>query len=102
MTTNAALASAETARSAQPELGRSLFLAKGCIVCHQNDRISIGDKGFHQVSVGPNLTNLSIDAEFLRRWLKDPSAVKPGTEMPTLGLSDEEIDALVGFLTIPQ
>jgi mono/diheme cytochrome c family protein len=102
MTTNAALASAETTRPVQPDLGRSLFLAKGCIVCHQNDRVSIADEGFHQVRVGPNLTNLSIDAEFLRRWLKDPSAVKPGTEMPTLGLSDEEIDALVGFLAASQ
>lgn len=102
MTTNAALASAETTRPVQPDLGRSLFLAKGCIVCHQNDKISVTDKGFFQVRVGPNLTNLSIDAEFLRRWLKDPSAVKPGTEMPTLGLSDEEINALAAFLTAPQ
>lgn len=38
------------------------------------------------------------DAVFLRRWLSDPSAVKPGTDMPTLGLQPAEIDALIAFL----
>lgn len=104
MTTNSAQAAgkADVGRQGQVELGMSLFLAKGCIVCHQNDKISTAGKDFVQARVGPNLTNLSIDPEFLRRWLKDPSAVKPGTEMPTLGLSDEEINALAVFLTAPQ
>jgi cytochrome c oxidase subunit 2 len=104
MTTNLAQAAGtvDVGRQAQVVPGRSLFLAKGCIVCHQNDRISTAGKDFVQVRVGPNLTDLSIGPEFLRRWLKDPSAVKPGTEMPTLGLSDEEINSLVGFLTTPQ
>lgn len=104
MMTNPAQAAgtSDVGKQGQLASGRSLFLAKGCIVCHQNDRISTAGRDFVQVPVGPNLTNLSIDPEYLRRWLKDPSVVKPGTEMPTLGLSDEEINALVGFLTIPQ
>lgn len=104
MTTNAAQAAgtSDARRQGQAALGSSLFLAKGCIVCHQNDKVSTAGKDFVQARVGPNLTNFSIDPEFLRRWLKDPSAVKPGTEMPTLGLSDEEINALAAFLTAPQ
>jgi cytochrome c2 len=36
--------------------------------------------------------------EWLRRWLKDPAKVKPGTVMPNLGLSDGQVEELVGAL----
>jgi mono/diheme cytochrome c family protein len=81
------------------EIGKALFLAKGCIICHQHAAMSDARNEFSSLGVGPNLTNLSVAPEFLHRWLNDPSSVKPGTEMPTLGLSDEEIDALTAFLT---
>jgi mono/diheme cytochrome c family protein len=79
--------------------GHDLFLAKGCIVCHQNARVQFSQEEFFQVGVGPNLTNRKLTSEFLHIWLKDPSKVRPGTLMPTLGLSDQEIDALATFLT---
>jgi mono/diheme cytochrome c family protein len=79
--------------------GRDLFLAKGCIVCHQNDHVQFHQEDFVQVKIGPDLTNRKLTSEFLHIWLKDPSKVKPGTLMPTLGLSDHEIDALAAFLT---
>jgi len=81
------------------ERGRALFMAKGCIVCHRHE--STADV-FKSSEVGPNLSNLKIDPDYLRRWLKDPSAIKPGTFMPTLGLSDSEIELLVAFLTRAQ
>jgi cytochrome c1 len=34
----------------------------------------------------------------VRVWLKDPPALKPDTQMPNLGLSSEEIEALIAFL----
>jgi cytochrome c2 len=34
----------------------------------------------------------------LRKWLKDPAAMKPSTQMPNLGLSDEDIEDLIAFL----
>ncbi len=79
--------------------GQELFLAKGCIVCHQNRRVQFPQEDFFQVGVGPDLTNRKLTSEFLHTWLKDPSKVRPGTQMPTLGLSDQEIDALAVFLT---
>jgi cytochrome c oxidase subunit 2 len=36
--------------------------------------------------------------EGLAGWLRDPAAVKPGSLMPNVGLTEEEIDALVAFL----
>ncbi|HET7087524.1 MAG TPA: c-type cytochrome [Anaerolineae bacterium] len=80
------------------EYGRALFMAKGCVVCHQHDAVREARKEFADFSVGPNLTHLELDPEYLRRWLKDPSAIRPDTFMPTLGLSDDEIEALIAFL----
>jgi cytochrome c oxidase subunit 2 len=93
-----AVAPSQAAPSNRAELGEALFLAKGCAMCHQQDAVRSAGKDFGTIGIGPNLTNLKADPDFLRRWLKDPSAVKPGTEMPTLGLSDGEIEALVAFL----
>jgi cytochrome c2 len=96
----ASQASAATHSFANPaapaEYGRVLLMAKGCIVCHRHEAIA---EAYWSAEVGPNLAHLKIDPDYLRRWLKDPSAIRPGTYMPTLGLSDGEIEALVAFLT---
>jgi cytochrome c oxidase subunit 2 len=36
--------------------------------------------------------------ENLTRWLKDPQAIKPGSLMPDLNLTDAEVTALVAYL----
>ncbi|MGH2620477.1 MAG: c-type cytochrome [Anaerolineales bacterium] len=74
--------------------GRALFQAKGCVGCHQHRAVNPGSG----VSVGPELSSRSYDPDFLRSWLKDPPAVRPGTQMPNLRLSAEEIEALIAFL----
>lgn len=38
-------------------------------------------------------------SEYLHLWLKNPEAVKMGTQMPNLNLKPAEIDALAAFLT---
>ena len=38
------------------------------------------------------------DPEFLKQWINDPQTAKPGTAMPKLGLSDEELNNVVSFL----
>ena len=82
--------------------GHDLFLAKGCIVCHAHATVSAERRaaGLSDFVVGPTLTNTQRDPAFLHSWLKDPAAVKPGTEMPTLGLGEDEISALVKFLSV--
>ncbi len=85
--------------------GRSLFQAKGCVGCHQR-----GDLG--QFQIGPNLTSLASWAgtrveglgaeEYVRQSITEPQAYLvsgyQGMEMPTLSLSEAELDALVEFL----
>ena len=34
----------------------------------------------------------------MTRWLADTQGVKPGAEMPTLDLTDEQVAALVAYL----
>ena len=34
----------------------------------------------------------------LKRWILNPPAVKPGTAMPNLGLTDDEATKIVAYL----
>lgn len=86
---------AETTTISQVDLGQALFLAKGCATCHTHG--ALGDLG-GKAAVGPNLTHYQPDPDFINRWLRDPAAVRPETQMPDLALSDEEIEVLIAFL----
>lgn len=95
----AAWSQAQPGAAAQPvERGRALFRNRGCVTCHVNGRVP-GTTG--TFPMGPNLTAYRNDPDFLREWLADPGAVRPGTEMPDLGLSPEEIEDLIAFLNAP-
>lgn len=84
--------------------GRTVFLTRGCTACHQGPGVNGG-------SVGPDLSVVSevagnrvpgLDADaYIRQSIRDPQAfVVPGfsAQMPALGLSEGEIDAVVAFL----
>lgn len=65
---------------------------RSCLSCH-----TIGNRGG---TVGPILDQVSNrrSEEWLRKWLQDPNAVKPGTKMPNFQFTKVEIDVLVGYL----
>jgi mono/diheme cytochrome c family protein len=81
--------------------GKALFLQKGCAACHTIEGVSSG-------TVGPNLTHqgsnpqiagvLPNNKENLEKWLLNPPGVKPGTAMPNLGLSQDDVDKLSDYL----
>jgi cytochrome c oxidase subunit 2 len=89
--------------------GRELFGAY-CISCHAINGYETADGTPANVRVGPNLTHFASreifagglfdndDPEQIAAWLRDPQAVKQGAQMPNLGLSDDEIRALVAYL----
>lgn len=87
--------------SSQVELGQQLFVAKGCITCHVNAKVP---KSYEYWTINPegatNLTNFSASPELLRIRLKDPKAAKSDTQMPNLGLSEAEIEALIAFINL--
>lgn len=39
------------------------------------------------------------DAKTLREWISDPDAVKPGSLMPNMQLTAEQLDAVVTYLS---
>jgi len=80
------------------DLGQALFLAKGCVVCHSHGAVLDARKDFADFNVGPDLSKVSRSPDYVRVWLKDPPGLKPDTQMPNLGLSSEEIEALIAFL----
>jgi mono/diheme cytochrome c family protein len=81
----------------QVELGRQLFVAKGCITCHANNKVARASE-YWMIEAGPNLTKFSASPEALRLRLKDPLSVKSDTKMPNLNLSEAEIEALIAFI----
>lgn len=80
--------------------GRALFVAKGCVVCHDHQVFHDlrGEMGLEGFSVGPDLSGRSFSGGYLAAWLENPQAVIPSTMMPDLGLSPDEIAALTVFI----
>jgi cytochrome c oxidase subunit II len=83
--------------------GRRVFETTACINCHAV-RGTVANGRF-----GPDLTHLMSRAtiasgtaentpENLRVWLKDPDAIKPGSLMPAMNMTDAELDALVRYM----
>jgi cytochrome c oxidase subunit II len=79
-----------------------------CASCHAVES-KLTDGEAPAPATGPNLTHFASrgtfasalkdnNAENLSDWLADPADMKPGARMPDLGLSQEEIDALVAYL----
>jgi cytochrome c1 len=78
---------------------------KGCGGCHTIPGVP-GATG----AIGPNLSGVASrptiaagavpnsGPDNLKRWILDPPAVKPGTAMPKLGLTDDEATTIVAFL----
>ena len=83
--------------------GRRVFESTACLNCHA----ITGTNGNGRF--GPDLTHLmsrrTIAAgaaentpENLRLWIQNPDAIKPGSLMPAMKLSDSDLDALVRYL----
>ena len=72
--------------------GIGYFRRENCISCHV-----IGERG---TAVGPDLTKASIhkDAAWMIEHFKRPSAMRPGSSMPPIQLSDAQLNALASFL----
>jgi len=83
--------------------GQRVFESTACVNCHAV--LGTQAKG----RFGPDLTHLmSRDTiasgaapnthEKLRLWIKNPDAIKPGSKMPAMGLSDQDLDAVTAYL----
>jgi len=90
---------------ANPADGAALIPQKGCGACHTIPGIP-GATG----NIGPNLAGVASrnriaggavpnnGPDDLKRWIMNPPALKPGTAMPNLGLTDDEATKIVAYL----
>jgi cytochrome c1 len=79
----------------QVEQGRQLFYGKyACQSCHIVD--SKTDKGY----IGPTLTQVGsrMTAAWIYQWMKNPQALRPGTNEPNRNITDEDARALTAYL----
>jgi cytochrome c oxidase subunit 2 len=83
--------------------GRRVFESNACMNCHAVAGTAANGR------FGPDLTHLmsrvTIAAgaaknthDNLRLWIQDPSAIKPGSLMPAMKLSDPDLDAVVSYM----
>jgi cytochrome c oxidase subunit II len=82
--------------------GKELFARHACVGCHTIRGVAAG-------ALGPDLTHFGSRALFgaglwtttpdnVAAWIKNPPALKPGSRMPNLGLSDADANALAVYL----
>src|SRR6266487_3536997 len=83
--------------------GRRVFETTACINCHAVGGTAANGR------FGPDLTHLMSretiasgaaenTKENLRLWIQKPDAIKPGSLMPAMQLSDADVDAVVNYL----
>ncbi len=84
-------------------MGQKLFQQKTCISCHAINGTDANAK------VGPNLTHFAsrqtlasgimLNNKFnLAKWIQDPQEIKPGSYMPDLQLTQDEVKQLVDYV----
>jgi mono/diheme cytochrome c family protein len=89
---------------AAAERGRHLFVAKGCVTCHAHAASGASDE-MRSLNVGPDLTDRRLPADYLAKFLADPSIKTvwaSDNRMPNLELAPREIAALVAFINSPR
>jgi cytochrome c oxidase subunit 2 len=83
--------------------GRRVFETTACVNCHAVGGTNATGR------FGPDLTHLISRSTLasgaaentkdnLRLWIQNPDAIKPGSLMPAMKLSDEDLDELVRYL----
>lgn len=89
--------------------GEELFETATCTACHAIGGYEQNSGAAANVRIAPNLTHFASRSKFageildntdenVKKWLTNPPGVKPGAQMPNLGLSQDDIDALAAYL----
>ena len=97
------LHSAPQPTGALAQRGYGVFMATACNMCHTISGTEAA------ATTGPDLSHvasrrsiasgaLQNHRDNMRAWLANPQAIKPGSHMPTVSLSAEQLDALTAYL----
>lgn len=87
------------AQTASEKEGEQLFM-QNCLSCHAGNNPRIKGPDLNKFGSRQTIAGiLNHNEQELRKWLKDPQSVKPGTQMPKIDYLDpKEMDALVDYL----
>jgi cytochrome c oxidase subunit 2 len=83
--------------------GQRVFESTACVNCHTISGTPAKGR------FGPDLTHLASrdtiasgtapnTPEQLQLWIRNPDAIKPGSKMPAMGLSDGDVAAVTAYL----
>jgi cytochrome c oxidase subunit 2 len=97
------IASAQDPASLEAVEGKQVFVSKACVMCH---RIQGTDASG---MTGPDLTHLMSRTHIaagalsnsrgdLAAWISDPQGIKPGTTMPRVDLTSDELNSVTAYL----
>src|SRR5712664_4094096 len=83
--------------------GRQVFETTACVNCHAVGGTNANGRFGPDLSHFMSRDTLAAGAarntpENLRLWLRDPGAIKPGSLMPAMQLSDEDVNAVADYL----
>lgn len=89
--------------AAPTQAGLDIFLAEGCAECHAiRGTDAAGNLGPDLTHLASRLTlgagSVSNNRGNLAGWIADPHGIKPGSLMPTSGLSGQALQSLVAYL----
>lgn len=93
----------KTPTSGEAAKGGKIFLTEACMNCHTVRGTAAAAR------VGPDLTHLNTretigagvlmnTSENLKKWLSNPQAYKPGSLMPNMKLSNDEVNQIAAYL----
>jgi cytochrome c2 len=98
-----AWAHAAATTGGDPHRGQAMFIEYGCGSCHHLTYVRKATG-----KVGPSLDGIGAQAviagklantpDNLQRWIEDPQAVSPGTDMPDLHVSERDARDITAFL----
>jgi menaquinol-cytochrome c reductase cytochrome b/c subunit len=84
------------AENQQLVTGANLFAEVGCLNCHVYAGEGATNLGAPELT---DIGTLGRGVDYWKRWISNPQAIKPGTQMPAFpSLNDEQLQALGVFL----
>jgi cytochrome c oxidase subunit 2 len=89
--------------------GAKIWADAPCAICHTIKGVSGFSKEYTYGFRGPDLTHfgsrgtlagsiLENTPKNVALWIRDPDSIKPGANMPTLGIDDQKLSDLVAYL----
>jgi cytochrome c2 len=100
---NAVWEHAAATTGGDPSRGQAMFIQYGCGSCHHLTYVRKATgrgrpTARRHCRAGRNRGKLSNTPDNLQRWIRDPQAVTPGTDMPDLHVDGRDARDITAFL----